>query len=504
MSARLAIGVLGVTTLAACGGTNTSFIVVTVDGRPAVHDVVTLHVTLTNDGSDRSDDLMFGANAFPATFSISAPGRSGELDIAIDALDANGVIVGHGTGTSTLETSTAEVQLDSTDFVINTDVAGDQFLSKDFEASGNQLAAITDGTWTAVFRDGCLPVAGCNLFGRRFDVTGSPVTSVIAAGTQAFPITTDLTTGDPTPGAATSGTTTIAVWDFDDPVTATTGIACRSLDATGSPAGDQVSVSTDVSTDVVSATPLDNGNFALTWNASVTNEAIRAAIVKPDCTPVGVPVSVAPGTSTTFPHRAAVTANGSTVFYAWIDGGVHTRTASVANVFESADTVVIPVGMTEEVEHVRLAPFGTAFAVIVRWEPLSGTGEGRIELYKALANGTLSGPPLVVTSKSGGDFLSVEAFGVAPAPDGSIMVVWSACAENGDGNGCGVFGQIVGADDTLTGGVISLATTTLGDQTDPSVVALPGGVWVAGWADASATAPDTSGLAARARIIYPP
>ncbi len=475
-----------------------SFIVVTVDGRPAVHDVATLHVTLTNDGSDRSDDLPFGSNMFPVTFSLDAPGRSGELDIAIDALDSNGLMVGHGTGTSTLDLPTAAVQLDSTDFVINTDFAGDQFLSTDFEANGNQLAATSDGTWLAAFRDDCL--SPCNMFGRRFDPTGAPVSSVIAAGTGAFPLTENLTMSDSTPAVAASGMTSIAVWDFDNGTTQ--GIGCRALDATGSPTSDEIAIATDPATDVVSTTPLSNGDFAVTWNSTpTTTEAVRGMVVKGDCTVAFPPITL--NTSTTgFAHRAAVTANGSAVLYSWIDSGVHTRTTSITNVVASNDTIVIPVAATEEVEHVRLAPFGNAFAVIVRWAPLSGTGDGRIELYKALPTGALSGPPLVVTSKSGGDGLSVESFGVAAGPDGSIMVVWSACADNGDGNGCGVFGQLVGADQTLTGGPISLATTTTSDQTNPSVVALSPGIWVAGWDDASATAPDISGLAARARIIY--
>jgi hypothetical protein len=82
------------------------------------------------------------------------------------------------------------------------------------------------------------------------------------------------------------------------------------------------------------------------------------------------------------------------------------------------------------------------------------------------------------------------------------MVVWSACGTNGDGSGCGVFGQLVSPSQTLTGGPISLATTTTGDQTNPSVAPITGG-FVAGWADASAAEPDHAGSAARARIIYP-
>ena len=133
------------------------------------------------------------ASAFPVTFSISAPGRTGELGIQIDALDASGLArrARHRRRPRSRRSTRASVLLDSADFVVNTEFADDQFLSDDFEANGFQLAATADGTWTAAYRDRC--TAPCNMFGRRFDATGKPVDQ-LAAGTKAFPFTTSLTT----------------------------------------------------------------------------------------------------------------------------------------------------------------------------------------------------------------------------------------------------------------------------------------------------------------------
>src|SRR5688572_29521657 len=75
-----------------------SYIIVTVDRRPAVHDAATLKVTVSNAGAMYSQDLGIDERMFPLTFSLSAPGRSGELGLAIDALDRDGLLVGRGVG----------------------------------------------------------------------------------------------------------------------------------------------------------------------------------------------------------------------------------------------------------------------------------------------------------------------------------------------------------------------------------------------------------------------
>src|SRR5438270_1012503 len=98
------------------GCSDDSYIVVHVDARPAVHDAAMLAVTLNNGGTMRTDKLPVGSHDFPLTFSISAPGRSGALDITVEADDANGLAVGRGATTTTTSVKSADVMLDSTDF----------------------------------------------------------------------------------------------------------------------------------------------------------------------------------------------------------------------------------------------------------------------------------------------------------------------------------------------------------------------------------------------------
>src|SRR5205823_8441898 len=100
--------------LAACG--SDTYVIVTVDKRAAVHDATggppaQLAVSVTNGPSTHGTTFEVGDRAFPATFSISAPGYSGNLDITVDAKDAMGVVIGHGTSSTPFPAATATVTL---------------------------------------------------------------------------------------------------------------------------------------------------------------------------------------------------------------------------------------------------------------------------------------------------------------------------------------------------------------------------------------------------------
>ena len=480
------------------------YTVVTVSNRPAVHDVAKLSVTLTNAGSMRTDELALDGKAFPVTFALTAPDRDGDLTIAIDALDAAGLLVGRGNATTTVASPTAAVMLDTADFVVNTEFAGDQFPSSDFESHGFQVAAGSGGTWTAVFRDGC--ATPCNMFGRRFDAAGRPVETRVAASANQFAFTTNLTGSIATPAIATAGSTTMAVWDFDDPNSTTTGIACRSIDAQGMAIPDQLDLANDTVTDVTSITPLSTGNFAVTWNAFLTSSVIRTVIARPDCTVFSGSLQTS-NVGTASVHRSAIAASGtpSNLMSAWIaDGSVRFRIADAINTTVVADTLLLakPASGIEAAEYVRLAPFGSGFAVAVRWASTMTPGTGRIDLYRTTPTGSIMGPALMVTDKAGAEFASKQGFGIATRADGVVMVVWHACAENGDGDDCGVFGRAINPDGSFVGPAFVVPTTTKGAQTSPSVAAL-GDSFVVVWRDLSADEPDHAGAAVRARIVYP-
>jgi hypothetical protein len=501
---RVLVGSMLVTlgALGSCASSD-DYVVVTVDARPAVRDAAAIAVTLSNAGSKRTDTLDLRAPTFPVTFSISAPGRTGELAIAIEATTEAGLVVGRGGATSSVDAAAAKVMLESTDFVVNTDYAGDQFPSGDFEASGFQVAALPDGTWTAAFRDAC-PSGSCSLFARRFDARGAPVATQAAAGTNAFPVTAKPTDGRSTPAIASGATTTIAVWDaYAGDVGS---VACRTLDTGGRISATQTSLAADAA-DVVSVTAIAGDSFVASWNAipaGGTENAIRAAFIKPDCTaPAGpITVSTLPG----FAHRSSVASTAGKVLFAWIVGGdLHIRMASTAGVFATGDTVLVAQTATDEIDHARVvAASGGGFAIAVRWsQKATATGTGRIELYRVTSDGALAGATALVTDRSASDFDSSEAFAAASQPDGTLLVAWHTCGALGDDSMCGVFGRILHDTGVPVTDAFAIPTTTLGDQKRPSVAALPG-AFVAVWSDASASPPDPDGQAVRARIVYPP
>jgi hypothetical protein len=480
------------------------YIVVTIESRPAVRDVAKLRVTLSNAGSMRTEDLPLGNASFPATFSISPEDRTGELGIAVEAFDGDDGLVGRGVSQSTIETPTASVLLEPTDFVVNTEYANDQQLSNYFGASGFQLAAHPDGTWTTVYNASCS--TPCNVFGRRFDTTARPVVSAIAAGTPAFPLSTKLTTFFSVPAVAANATTTLAVWNARDSAAATYSIECRALDTSGNAAASQKLISSDEFPDVVSATALPNGNFVVAWDGRQGGiDLVRAAVVLPDCTPMGAISAVTPSVAGARPGRSHAAANATTILYAWtLANSVRVRAANLGNVFTGPDTELLAKTATEHIEFVRVAPLGAGFAVIARWAQITGaTGPGRLELYRVSNAGAVMGPPVLISERSGSDFASSESFGVAPGRDGSLLVVWHACLEKGDGSGCGVFGRLMGPSGAPLGPELVIPTTTADDQHRPSAVALPDGAFAVAWTDRSTAAPDSSGTAVRARIIYP-
>jgi hypothetical protein len=488
--------------VAACSepATVQPYTVVTVAARPAVHDATALRVTLSNGGAQRTEELPL-TQAFPVTFSVSAPDRDGDLEIEVEALDANDFVVGRGSTMATIDAESANLLLDSMDFVVNTDVAGDQFPSNDSEANGFQVGAAADGLWTVTFRDQC-DNDPCALFARRFDVTGKVVTTRVAAGTNAFPLTTTPTSFPSVPATATAGPATLLVWDFAELSPSTRdGVACRSLDAQGNATPTQLEISADPLSDVVSIAPLSNQNFAVAWRSINTTTNVRGAIVRADCTTLAVPVNVS---TIPTPTRPVVTANGTSVLYAWlVSGGVHVRIANLMNTFSIPDTEFLPATATEVVESVRVAPLGQGFAILVRWALATGfDGPGRIELYRTNAAGAVQGAATIITTKSGTDLGSYEGFGVATNSTGTMFVTWHSCNANGDGQGCGVYGRAFDANGSPVTEELTIPTTTVGDQSKPSVAALPDDAFAVVWRDDSGQAPDTSGSAVRARIVY--
>ena len=491
------------TALAACN--SGTYLVVTVDARPTVHDVDSLAVTQMNNGTSRTDSLSLDGHTFPATFSISIDSRSGELDLAIDGKASDGTLMAHGVATTMTDAGDATVQLDPADFVVNTDYAMDEFLTTDFETVGFQLAATTDDRWTAVFRNTCTDT--CNVFARTFGSDGLPVRTAAAAGTNQYQISTTTTTDLAYPAIASSGTSSIAVWDFTDTVGGGTGVACRGIDPSGALTAGQRSLSTDAA-DTAVVTPIPNGNFAVSWQIYGPN-AVHTIIAKPDCTTIGTTPTVVSNAAgaTNGPYRSSVAANGTGLLYAWItDDSVRVRAGSTTGtLFTVPESALTPNPTGMQATAVRVAPLGTGYAVAIRYISTTA-GPGQLVLAKTSMTGLIMGNPVLISDKTGSDFTNGRrGFGIATRADGVTLLVWAQCDDGSSGACDGrldVYGRKVDATGMPVGDPFVIPTTTVGSQTDPSVVALSNAFAVA-WTDDSKLAPDTDGTAVRARVIYP-
>ncbi len=496
----LLAGLLGA--FACSSGDPGAYLVVTVDARTAVHEVDDLRITLNAGSRSSSTNLDLGSNEFPVTFAVDATGRSGELGIEIVARDRDGGIVGSGSTAAMLEAGAAALLLDSVDFVVNTDFAGDQRPSFFAGEHGFQVAAMADGTWTTTYRERC--DTPCNVYARRFDETGTAVESQVAAGSNAFAASSKLTTDFSTPATAASADTTVVVWNAESDLTPNTYlIACRAFDAAGAAKTEQVNVAADDFPNIVSVSALATGNFAIVWDSLGTADVVRAAIVRPDCSILVAPTAISTVVGAIENSSSAAGPNG--VLYAWtLLGDARIRLMSNTNTAVTADIGLLASNGTEDIEHVRpVALPGGGYAAFLRWGLATiGDGPGRIDMLRVTNAGVQMGAPVRITDRSGSDSRSRQSFGVAVREDGSILVVWHACDSRGDSNGCGVFGQLVGPTGALRGGEIAIPTNTQGDQSGPSAVALPDGAFAVVWSDASAVEPDVSGYAVRARLVY--
>ncbi len=484
-----------------------TYLVVTVQARPTVHDVATLEVTQQNNGTTRTDTLELDGHAFPTTFSISVANRTGDLALTLTGKASDGTIMAAGTATTAFDAGDASVQLDPADFVVNTDYAMDEFLTTDFETVGYQISATADDTWTAAFRNTCTNT--CSIFARTFGPDGQAVKTAAAAGTNAYAVSSTTTQQGAFPAIASTGSASIAVWDFTDTVGGGTGIACRGIDATGALTAGQRALATDATADTVVVAPLPTGNYAVAWQVTSPAAEIHTVIAKPDCTTLNATpaaVTIIAGTQDG-PHRASVAANGMAVLYAWItDGAVHVRPASTGATFSLPETTVVAPPAGQDAEAVRVVAMGAGFGLAIRYASRTGGMPGQLVLVRTSTTGLAMGSPVLISDKTGSDFTTGHrGFGIAARADGATLLVWGQC-DDGSPSSCDgrldIYGRLIGVTGEALGEPFVIPTTTVGSQTDPSVVALSDSFAVA-WTDDSKAPPDTDGTAVRARVIYP-
>jgi hypothetical protein len=424
------------------------------------------------------------------------------------AKDGDGVVRGAGSSVVAIGDGRvdAELMLDPNDFVVNTTYAGSQDLAFRADGGGRQLAVTSDGVFTIGWSDTCQMVGRCDVFGRRFDATATPVNTAIAAGPGQFNINqTDGETGfEPSLATDRSGNT-VAAWTTLD---TTYAVVIDAAGAAVTPVETVITTATAPGTPAVSVFP--DGRFVVAWSDDgpmPPQTQIMARLLGASGQPINNPITntaaafaVSTTTTRTIDETPAVTTTGtgSGLAFAWRDGDAIRGRFYGAGGTPLGPELTLASHPGEQLGPPQLAMLGTDVVLLYRRKTTSGTAnEGQLLLRRYTPSGAGIGIPVVVAD-------DVEAGPAALAIGGTdVGVAWAACLSASDGAGCGIRFRAFDANLAPAGDPLQVNSTTAGEQEDPSVGWLPDRSLVATWSDTSATDPDRDASAVRARIIYP-
>lgn len=509
-AAPLLLASLMVSSAAACGGDEVTVVVVTVQARPSVDALDTLHITASNGADSIQTTFSVAGRDLPLTFSITPDGREGVITVDARGEDALGILRGIGQAQTTIASGgrvDLELQLDPADFVVNSSIAGNQRLTFVNEGAGRQLAAGPDGSLLAGFVNDCATLGRCDIFARRFDADGRPLTNGITMDSGEFIANLSDEIGDVTAVAVGAGGMYLAWETFTD----VRGVA---LDTNGAHLGFAETVLSDSDEFPGSTTlaALGSGDYLAVWGQGLTG-AIRGRLIGVDGVPrpnpvtndaLDFPISTIASSDARVPAVAA-TGNGQGFVAVWRNAtDVRSRFFDSTGVPLSASEVLLAnYGAGATVFGPQVAWSGGAAMVAwgVRDPSTPGLEGGAFALQRFEPPSGAAASPVTYLTQSTPDLSSVPD--IAALPGGLVGVTWHNCTSDGDGSGCGVFFQLVRPTGLPIGEPTVVNTTLLNDQVGPSIAAVGDSSFAIVWTDSSQTEPDTSQTAVRGRLIYP-
>lgn len=495
-------------TTAACGGDGVT--VVTLTARPAVRAVEEVVVTLANDNATLTETFTVDGRSFPLTFSIETGGRDGDLEIHADGLDPDGLAVASGRLIVAIDGGRGDValMLEPNDFTVNTTFVGDQALAFRADAGGRQLAVAPDGVFTVGWSDSCEVVGRCDVFGRRFSVTGEPVTTSLASSADQFNFNRTNGLIGYEPSLATNATgTTVAAWSDGDQLLAVT------INADGaSTALSETTLADATGPTTPAVATLPDGRFIVTWTEdgpAINTYAVKAVWLDQNGAPVVNPVSgstaayTASTTALPDPTPPAMTTLGDQGAHAIVwRSGANLRARFYGDNGQPRAAADVNIGSfnVDEIGEPQVTPVGADVAVLFGRRTVGGDADsGQLVLRRVTTAGQRPGVDAIVARD-----LDVRPSAITSRDDGAIAVVWEACTTDSDGSACGVRLQLFRPTLAAVGSPVFANSTTANTQIEASVAALPDGAFVAAWSDGSQLAPDVDGFGIRARILYPP
>ena len=261
-----------------------------------------------------------------------------------------------------------------------------------------------------------------------------------------------------------------------------------------------------------------DGKFVMVWTDAgetapdIDNRAVRGQIFNADGSKSGADFII----NATFPlsqdePSVTVLTNGKFVV-TWTSedddaSGERQVIGRVFNANGSPSTAEFVINTNQDAGHqggstvIALSTGG--FAVV--WDDRENTNvtnnqtASYIRLYDA--GGTALGPALVANNASAGDPQDIS---VTEMADGRLLVVWSDYDFNappGDGSGGSIRARFLDPVSGIFSPRINVNTTTLNDQVDPQVAAMPDGQWVVVWTDKSKTGGDDEDSAVRMQVF---
>jgi len=487
---------------AACDG---PAVLVTIEGRPTVHAIARLDVSVRDPfGDARSQPYELGGDDhLPLTLRIAVDGREGPIAIDIDAVDRDGTPTASGSTSARLpapdgpDVTTATVLLEPTDFVVNAAGAGRQLVPSMPWRTSQPIAVAADGAVMVTF-DSNSAIAT-----RRFDATAT-----LLDGDERLD---DGLRGVPVPSVAAAGRRYLVAWDRD---------------AYGGP--DPAAIALALYDDhgvAVGATPLVEPDGKSRWHPALTatgdgwvvayqvparfNDSsqgeIRATAIAVDGTR-GAEVVLVPETTG---HLAPTVAGRDDGFLlAWLEA----EPSGGGSPFLSA-RAFDPDGVSAQAAYVfpiagaapracRATATSDGYALV--WhdrQPSQGFDDEILKLVRFSARGELLGDYVEVARlrRFLGDRDGPAAI-AARAGDGAIAVVW---ADTGEGRGdTDIFLRLLRPDGVPCGPPAQVNTTVVATQSQPAVAAFGDDAFAVTWTDESGAAPDRSDSAVRARIVY--
>ena len=485
----------------------------TVDTRPTVQPASALEVVATNAGDSEGALFFLDSTAFPVTFTVTPSGRSGDLHIDVAAVQQLGngrLIRARGTATIAILTgqrAALDVMLEPHDFVVETTTEGDQATTLVPDGhNGRQLGAAADGSFLIAFASGCAP--DCAVRARWFDARANPIPVGGTADAGDF-LVGQAGDGKPLVATALKEDRAVIAWvgaadnppgtDLRAAVIATAGVVASGIVIDSGGMSDPVADP--------HAVILGSGEILVTWRHG---EGLHGRLLSQDGALVANGIT---GTTDAFdigpagpgPGAAvAATGDGRGFVVVWSDGGnVLARFFDRDGRAHTEAAVPLTSHVDAVVRGAHVAWSGAA--AVVAWdvvaEATADLQAGALLAGRFLPpDGVAESAPAVLASGTAG---SAGVPDVAVRDDGIIAAVWDDCGADSDGSGCGVHMRMLDPDGVPLGAPFVATTTTAGDQREPAVAASRD-AFIVTWTDDSATGPDTSGSAVRARAVYAP